>query len=302
MQTISDDIDFLQFLGKQESQYIIKPSQITDKLLARLRGDETTRGELLPWSKTHNIIALRPGEVSVWGGYNGHGKSQLLGQVCAWNLQKKWLIASMEMTPAATMLRMIRQVCGTNQPSEGYATGFLKWTDDKLWIYDQLDSVKQDRIIGMVHYAAQVLGINHIVIDSLMKCGIATDDLNMQKQFVDKLCWAAKSENIHIHLIHHMRKGHDEFTSPGKHDFRGAGEITDLVDNVFIIHRNKQKEMKVELDQPVSEAEPDCLVTVAKQRHGEWEGRINLWFHPASLQYTSSSDRKTLFYKEEWLR
>ena len=302
MKTIGDDIDFLAFIGKQESQFIAKASEFGEGVLSRFRGDDSISGDLLPWSKSHQLVALRPGEVSVWAGVNGHGKSQLLGQVCAWNLaNSKWLMASMEMKPAATMYRMIRQMAGMKTPSDQYVNRLLKWTDEKLWIYDQLDTVKAERILGMVHYAAQVLKVNHIIIDSLMKCGIGTDDYNAQKAFVDRLCWAAKTENIHIHLVHHIRKGEKESTIPDKFDIRGAAEITDLVDNVFIVHRNKSKEAKRVTakfaDQIFDESsEPDCTLKIAKQRHGEWEGAFNLWFHPDSYQYVPKPENRPMTF------
>ena len=31
---------------------------------------------------------------------------------------------------------------------------------------------------------------------------------------------------------------------------------------------------------------PDQLVSVEKQRNGEWEGRASLWFHKPSLRFT----------------
>jgi len=289
--------DDLNFVATQESQFILRPNEFSDEILARFRGEIEYLGDNLPWSKTHSCVALRPCEVSIWSGYNGHGKSQILGQVVAWTLNKKWLIASMEMKPSATMQRMIRQIAGTRQPDDDYLKRFLNWTDEKLWIYDQQDSVKHERILGMIHYASRELNINHIVIDSLMKCGIATDDYASQKEFVDKLCWAAKTYNIHIHLVHHMRKGADEMKMPGKYDLKGSGDISDLVDNVFIVHRNKTKEGKIQKGDDVDEREPDCRLGVVKQRHGEWEGVFNLWFHKESLQYIPDCHNRPMPYK-----
>lgn len=301
MKTINDEIDFLSFLGNQESQFVIPASETKEGVLSRLRGDQDTLGDLLPWNKTHNDIRLRMGEVSIWGGYNGHGKSQILGQVFAWLLfQAKCLIASMEMKPDATMYRMVRQISGLMNVNENYANQFLNFTDDKLWIYDQKDTVDSQRILGMVHYAAQELGIKHIMIDSLMKCGFkgSTDAQSMQQvEFVDRLCWAAKSNDVHIHLVHHMRKGEGgEFREPDKHDFRGAGQIVDLVDNAFIVHRNKGKEQRAELGEDVDHSEPDATLKAVKQRHGEWEGKFLLWFHKESLQYTPHKDNRALTY------
>lgn len=295
MKTITDE-DVLKFIGRQESQYIAKPSEFAEGVLSRLRGDVSVKGEMLPWTKTEKLVRLRPGEVSVWAGVNGHGKSQLLGQVCAWALNKKWLIASMEMRPEATMERMVRQITGVRDPADEYVKGFLKWTDDRLWIYDQHDTVAAERIIAMVYYAATELHVEHVIIDSLMKCGIGTDDYNGQKAFVDRLCWAAKTTGVHVHLVHHVRKGDKEGTIPDKFDIRGASEITDLVDNVFIVHRNKIKEEKIAKKMEVSADEPDCTLKIAKQRHGEWEGTFRLWFHKDSMQYIPNAGERPMFY------
>jgi len=299
MQTISDDIDFLKFLGKQESQYVIKPSDVVDDVLAEFRKKPEEQGDFLPWSKTHAYFCMRPGEVTIWGGYNGHKKSMVTTQVCAWALrQSRWLIASLEMKYTKTLKRMLKQAVGCDIPSDEYATRFLKWTDDRLWLYDQTDTVKADRILGMVHYAAQELKINHIIIDSLMKCGIAKDDMDGQARFVDRLCWAAKSENIHIHLIHHMRKHEKgEFFPPGKHDFRGAGEVVDLVDNAIAVHCNKKKEQLRNEGKEFNEDEADITLDVVKQRNGEYEGKFKFWFNEKSLQLTPDVHNRVMPYE-----
>lgn len=300
MQTIKD-IDFLQFIGKQESQYILPASYWIHDIKDEFTGANGKRGLSLPWSKTHSKVSLRPGEVSIWGGYNGHGKSEMLSMVCGWGLsQAKWLIASMEMPPRKTMKRMICQVVGTTDPTSEYIDRFMGWTDEKLWIYDQTDTVKFDRILGMVHYAAQELGITQIIIDSLMKCGFsgARDAVSSQQvEFVDRLCWAAKKEDIHIHLVHHMRKGEghkSEQLRPGKHDFRGAGEIVDLVDNAFIVHRNKKKEDALAKGEAVDTHDPDATLEVVKQRHGDWEGLFLFWHHQSG-QYMADPGRRMEF-------
>lgn len=296
MNTITDK-DFINFIGTQESQFIMPASSFQQEVIDRFEGKSSYTGDNLPWNKTVGKVALRSGEVSVWAGYNGHGKSQVLGMIAAWLLYKRWLIASMEMKPASTMLRLVRQVAGTRHPSESYINHFMKWSDDRLWIYDQQDSVKYDRILGMINYAAQELKINHIVIDSLLKCGISSDDYNGQKDFIDRLCWSAKRNDVHIHLVHHMRKGQNEFIMPGKYDLKGTGDIADLVDNIFIVFRNKNKEIKIQNNELVDELEPDCKIGLVKQRNGEWEGRIGLWFQPESLQYTPTPDNRVMNFR-----
>lgn len=285
MQKVIDD-DLLNFMGEQESQYLINPSSLIEDVKKRIAGDESVKGDVLPWSKTHRFIRLRPGEVSLWAGINGHGKSNILGQVCAWGLNQKWLIASMEMLPDATMERMVKQIAGTSTPSNDFIEHVLTWTDDRLWLYDQTDTVATERILALVRYAVSK-NIDHVVIDSLMKCGIRKDDLEGQTYFIDKLCWLAKKNKIHIHVVHHIRKGESEYKMPGKFDIRGAGEVTDLVDNIFIVYRNKKKEESKEKDIN----DPDCLLKIAKQRHFSFEGIFKLWFNVDSGQYTGDPNR-----------
>jgi len=293
-----DDIDFLKFVGKQESQFITNLSEFSDDIKNRFKHGINNFGDELPWNKTHEHFRMRPSEVTIWAGINGHGKSLVLSHVMA-HLMKTTtcLIASLEMPIASTGNRLLRQIGGIDNPTQSFIEEMLFWTDNRLWIYDELDTVQSERILGMCIYAMTELNIKHIVIDSLMKCGIGGDDYNKQKAFVDRLCWAAKTHGGHIHLVHHMRKGHSEDETPDKFDVKGAGEITDLVDNLVIVHRNKAKEKKIQDEKPVEDYEPDTTLTIAKQRHGEWEGKINLWFHKESNQFCSGSSLKTEYYQ-----
>jgi twinkle protein len=289
---ISDDIDFLQFLGMQEQQYIEPTKTYIDDIKARLSNGFEIKGQKLPWSKTHDKVRLRPGEVSIWAGVNGHGKSLILGQVMLWlPRDTTCLIASLEMKPAATLERMCRQTLGGAVPTEDFIEEFTDKTDN-MFIYDQTDTLEAERILGMCYYAAKEMKINHIVLDSLMKCGISPEDYPRQKDFVDRLCWCAKTTDVHIHLVHHIRKSGSESSRPDKFDIKGAGEITDLVDNVFIVHRNKSKEKNVETSNPDPAIvnQPDQTLRIAKQRHGEWEGTFGLWFHRASQQFVDAPD------------
>jgi len=290
MKVLSDDIELMDFQGMQEQQYIAPISDYIDEVKLRIAQGPTHYGERLPWNKAFDNVRLRPGEVSIWAGINGHGKSLLLGQVLLWlPHDQKCLIASLEMPPVSTIDRMCRQTLPSGIPSDKYVEEFAQATDN-IWIYDQTDTVPAERMLAMLNYAAKELGMNHLMIDSLVKCGIAPDDYGKQKDFVDRLCWIAKTNKVHIHLVHHVRKGDKEGKTPDKFDIKGAGEITDLVDNVFIVHRNKNKERKMEAKQAVDELEPDAVIAVAKQRHGGWEGSIPLYFHKSSQQFMGAPD------------
>lgn len=290
-----DNPEIMDFLGSQESQFLESPKFFHDdvrKLL--LLGDEI-EGDCLPWTKTHDKFRMREGEITVWAGINGHGKSNVLGHILCHLLEsQKVCLASLEMRPNKLIKRMLRQSSGVENVGVKFHDDWEEATEGSFFIYDQLDSLPSDRILAMCHYAAKKLGSKHIMIDSLMKCGIDEDDYNEQGNFVNKLCWIAKQHNVHIHLVHHMRKGRSEEDIPDKFDVRGASRITDMVDNLVIVHRNKSKERKVARGIEVDVLEPDARLRVAKQRHGEWEGDIMLYFDTPTQQYRSSPDSRPM--------
>jgi twinkle protein len=281
-----EDKEFIEFQGLQESANLVQFSDIKDDIKKRFEQRSSgTHGDPMPWPKTHDKIRLRPGEVSLWSGINKHGKSLVLGQTILWMpYEIKSLIASLEMPVAATAERMVQQTLPSGSPTDHYIDLWVDATNN-IWIYDEMQTVQTHRMIALVNYAGQILGVDHMVIDSLVKCGLAPDDYPRQKAFVDALCQLAKAYQMHIHLVHHMRKGDKEAKEPDKFDIKGAGEITDLVDNIFIIHRNKEKEKKVQNGQHVDEMEPDMKLICAGQRHGDWEGFINLWHDKNSHQF-----------------
>lgn len=255
-------------------------------------------GDPLPWSKTHSLVRLRPGEVSVWHGGNGSGKSMLLGEVIlSLALQGiPCLIASMEMTPVQTLARMCRQCTEKAVPSPMDVDRFLEGIGHNLWMYDQVGTVSSQRIFGVIRAAREGWKMDHIVIDSLMKCGIHSDDLNAQKAFADKLSTYAKDTGAHIHLVAHNRKSSGQQAGEDQYAIKGASEISDMADNVFGVWRNREKERRRQEGDESEDVmrQPDTVLNVTKQRHGEWEGRILLWFHKGTLQYVGENTRDTI--------
>jgi twinkle protein len=280
------DQEFLEFQGVEESSRLTQFKDIQEDIWERLKQGPEQYGDKLPWPKTFETFRFRPGETTLWAGVNGHGKSLAAGMAVLWfPYEVKSVIASLEMPISATAARMCRQSIIGGNPSKHYVKLFAEATDN-IWVYDENRTVQPNRILALCMYAGGKLKANHVIIDSLVKCGMKShDNLDQQKDFIDALCQTAKAYNIHIHLVHHMRKGEKEGKMPDKFDIKGAGEITDLVDNILIAHRNKNKERKADAGEHVEEMEPDTRLLCVKQRHGEWEGIINLWFDKPTQQF-----------------
>lgn len=245
---------------------LVPADAFADKVAGRFYEPISERGDTLPFSCLGHHFRFRPGEVTIWAGYNGHGKSLLLGQAMMHMIAghaKKVCVASMEMKPETTLQRIARQFFNAPCPSREDLASFFDLLGGHFWLYDHQGVVRAAELIAAMKYCAHDLGINHFVIDSLMKCGMGEDDYNGQKSFVDQLCSIGRDSNMHIHLVAHSKKAADESKIPGKMDIRGSGTITDQVDNVITVWRNKDDK------RPMGE---DAVIRIDKQRNGEWEG------------------------------
>lgn len=232
-------------------------------------------------------LDFRPGEVTVWAGFNGSGKSMLTGETLTRFAEngERICIASFEMKPEKTLARISKQVFGTSIPRRDQVVEFLDRTQGHIWLYDQQGTVKPDRMIAVVKHCAEKLKCKHILIDSLMKCVRGTDDYNGQKEFVDQLTAAARDYNVHIHLVAHLKKGDSDERMPNRYDISGAADISNLVDNVLIVWRNKRKERDIESGKVVEEGVPDAILICDKQRNGDWEGRVKLWYEKHTMRF-----------------
>jgi twinkle protein len=297
---IPDTIDLSNYLKPPDFAAKVKPaSSWVEEVIEFFGTPPYLRGCKLPWGKSVGRIALREGEVSLWPGMNYSGKSLITGQVALGLMRQgeRVCIASLEMKPYKTMQRMTRQAAAGKEPSVDYMRAFHRWTDQRLWIFDHMGEVEAAKMLALTRYCADKLAIRHFFIDSLMKCVRGEDDYNGQKDFVAGLCSVALQSGMHIHLVHHTRKPADDSHQPSRFDSKGSGAITDQVDNVFTTWRNKPKERaieKAEMERAQAPeavlASPDTLLICDKQRHGEWDGKIGLYFDEASQAYRDRQD------------
>lgn len=306
----ADEIDFAAYMHETEAQQKVRPSSdYVDELIDELGNPQAQeRRTYLPWGKTHSRFAFRPGEVTLWGGVNGHGKSLITGQaaisLCAQD--DRVCVASFEMKPRKTLHRMARQLVGNVIPTDESPES-LKANRDvyeqlrvalrSLWLYDQQGTVKAHQIIAVMRYCAKELRINHFFLDNLGKCVANEDDYNAQKLLIDEATAIARDHGMHIHIVHHIKKLSTEEAMPDKMDVKGTGAIVDQVDNLLMVWRNKKKERDAAANKMISPSEPDAVLICDKQRNGEWEGRFQLWYHKPSQQYVASNGAEPIdFY------
>jgi twinkle protein len=314
---LDDEIDFAEYMKESDAKTKVKAAaDFVQDAKDRLRTVAKAKRTFLPWTKCNASFEFRRGEVTVWAGQNGHGKTDVTTQVSLSLVGQgeRVCVASFEMKPVTTIGRMVRMFAMTNpfspeyQGNDGMAVldtlydDFAEWTTGRLWLYDQTGTAHPNTVLGMVKYCAHELGITHIFIDSLMKCVKAEDDYNGQKDFVDQLCAIAKDCDVHIHLVHHLKKPSKEGEMPDKHDTKGSGSITDQVDNLFMVWRNKPKEdsIRAQGSQSNKQTEPDCYLLCRKQRNYEGsldgEPTIGLWRHHDAGNFVADAGARAQFF------
>lgn len=300
MQTIPDNIDFAAYMEEPPAEHRVLPaSSWRDQVVDGFYNPDDAPKIRLGWRKTQADFHLRPAEVTLWGGINGHGKSQVVGQVALDLMMQDEpvCIASLELSPQRVMMRMARQAAGCFQPTIQFIDRLHGWTDGRLWLYDHVGSSNPKTMLAVIRYAIDKFKVRHFVVDNLAKVVQGEDDYNGQKEFVNALCTIAHGTGCHIHLVLHVKKGRTENDIPGKFDIKGSGAISDLVDNIFIVWRNKEKEAKKRAGEDFDAEAPDCVLSLEKQRNGETEGQYGFWFDTASFQYLESRTDLAKLYK-----
>lgn len=278
---------FKDYLAKTEHEAKVKSASVfLHQLIESFEKPKALTGDVLPSQWSENKFRFRKGEVTLWTGFNGHGKSMILGQsVMNFMLTagKKACIASMEMQPWDTLNRMSRQFFKESKPQKEDLATFVETIKDHCYIYDHVGTVRSGDLLDAIAYCGHALKLDHFVVDSLLKTDIADDDLNGQKRFVDNICAIAKDTGMHVHLVAHARKGKDEDSPPGKMDVRGSGSLTDQVDNVLSMWQVKTDKARKDF------SGVDAILNCSKQRHGGWEGDIPLVFNKTSLCFEDAA-------------
>jgi twinkle protein len=175
----------------------------------------------------------------------------------------------------------------------------MQWLARGLLLYDAIGKASPDRLIEVFEYARRKYGCDQFIVDSLMRLGIASDDHVGQEKAVFKLVDWTVASNIHLHVVAHARKAGINSGAPETEDVKGASEIGSNAFNIITVWRNRALEdeiQKAEMQRREEEAEelrksPGVVMNVAKQRSGDFEGKVGLWFDKASYRYQSSYDK-----------
>jgi twinkle protein len=247
---------------------VIKPEKLKDiyafekQIWEKFHPEGTAQlGLLLPWGNYFGSslpFRFRYGEVTVWTGYNKHGKSEVLNH-CMIDLcwqGERVLIASLEVQAPETYKKLIRMAMGVREVCDDRAKfreRCLKPLGQKVWVYDAVGNADIEDVLQVMQYAYQRYGVRQFVLDSLMRFsgldGEGQEIWNAQRAFMDRIIEFAQRNNVHIHLVAHSKKPNDrkgEAAIPHRYDVMGSSYITNLAFNVIVVWRNRAKQDELE--------------------------------------------------------
>ena len=247
------------------------------------------------------------GELSVWTGDSGSGKSTFLGQelleaveqghtVCAYSgelpgpLFRYWIDLQ-----AAGTHNLVTEADPIRERDVYYADPKLvpaihSWYYDKFFLFDNTSGATDDKLLKVFEYAARRYDCRIFLVDNLMATAMQSEEkelLRKQADFSRQCKQFALKYEVHVHLVAHPRKAGERLT---KHDVAGAKEITNWADNVFSMYRPGKDEQTAYA----------AILDIFKSRFsGAQEVTIGLSFDDRSKRFWLPS-RSRLDYQYGW--
>lgn len=266
---------------------LVTPTHFEEQVQELFRAGKNLFGIPTAWEGlTEKIKGWRGGEVTVWSGRNGSGKSTILNQHILDMGQKgvKSCIYSGEMPPARYLRWAVIQQRENDAPSPVAISAALNWMDGKIYILNITSGVDPDKLFSDFEYAARRFNVKHFVVDSLMKVSLdLRDEYNSQKDFVSQLCDFAQKFDVHVHLVAHPRKTQNDDDEPGKVDIKGSSHITDLAHNVLVLNRTSEE--AAEKVKKKGKSPSDMQLYVKKNREFGIEGKVHFFFNEQTKRY-----------------
>lgn len=260
---------------------------------------------------------LQKGCVSLVSGLRGAAKTTILGQIILNCVEHKQtaVVYSGELSKKRFLNWLMIQAAGKSYTKkyreyEGYycqdlvKPAICNWLGNYMWLYNNICGNRFDEIAALIKAKVAEYKADICIIDNLMALDLGSYDKDQyvaQTQFVWKLKEIATELNVHVIFVAHPRKAMGFLRLD---DVSGSGNITNIVDNAFIIHRNNNDFQRLTKSmfgwkQDNEAYSGSNVIEICKDReNGNQDIFIPLWFEPESKRL-KNYDTENIVYSWE---
>ena len=267
----------------------------------------------------NKIVGLFAGELTILSGANSSGKTSWLDclalnavhkgfKVGVWSGEMQdWRFQNWIMQIAAGKTYSKRKIGFDNLyyvPSQ-YTEKIASWLNDKLFLYNNNYGNNFKQIFSDIRDLVEREKVQMVIIDNLAALDIDSyvgEKYSKQTKFIIELKEYAKAKNIHIIVVCHPRK---QITFLRKDSISGTADLTNIADNVFILHRvGKDFEDRASEFLGSAKALELCsfsnIIEVAKNRQfGVVDYFVGLFYEPESRRLKNSVAEHIIYGWEE---
>ena len=240
---------------------------------------------------------LEKGKISLLSGLRGAAKSTILAQIILNGVENHQtsIVYSGELSKKRFMNWIYMQAAGKGYTAkyteyEGYyCLNYIKpaiseWMADYMWLYNNNYGNRFDEISKRLKGIIEEKKADLCIVDNLMALDLASYDVDKyeaQTKFVWALKEIAEQLNVHVIFVAHPRKAQGFLRLD---DVSGSGNISNIVDNAFIIHRNNADFQRLTRQMFAWKADHDAysgtnVIEICKDReNGNQDLFIPLWY------------------------
>ena len=247
----------------------------------------------------NRLGGLKKKYVTLMTGLRGGSKSTLLTTIALAAIQdgNNVLCYSGELSERDFMKWMNLQAAGKNHvheskmrggfyyPDDGVEEQIAKWLGNRFWLWNNFHGNNFNKIYGQLVRKIEEQKTDLVILDNLMAIDIhglnERDKYAAQGEFVELLMQLAKKTNTHIIFVALPRKA---FGFLRLDDVAGTGNLTNRIDNAFIVHRNNQDFQRLSKEMFKWKDDHEAyrgtnVIEIAKDRHnGHMDVFIPLWY------------------------
>lgn len=267
----------------------------------------------------NNIKGLAKGEISCVSGVKASAKSTFISQICLNAIQQEHtvLIYSGELNDRRFRNWMHLQAAGLDYieynrsfKNEAYVSDAIaakidRWAGERLRLYNNDYGNSFRGIANLLKNKVAEYKADLVILDNMSILDISdisedsrNDKYDMQRLFVEMLKSISIECDCHVIFVAHPRKAQGFIRSD---DISGSGNIGNLVDNIFIVHRNNEDFRRLSKqtfkwkDDHIAFSGTNVIEIAKDREYGNQDVWIPLWYEKGSRRLKSSSSERIIY-------